>query len=190
MLETIPIVKFNENDGVDAAKRDIELANSDDPNHEHSPTSSQEHVADQTTPHETEMQTAEQQDDRPTPAPVSRNDATDAGNFSCPICTDDFVKGQDLRVLPCNHQFHPECIDPWLINVSGTCPLWYVFISSNIKYLHSLTRSLVVSISTHPRKEKMPNIQKVMVPNTPKNRQQTAVPMLPKAAPVTDSRVT
>jgi hypothetical protein len=48
---------------------------------------------------------------------------TDHPNFSCPICTDDFVKGQDLRVLPCNHQFHPECIDPWLVNVSGTCPL-------------------------------------------------------------------
>jgi hypothetical protein len=26
--------------------------------------------------------------------------------------------------LPCKHQFHPACIDPWLINVSGTCPLW------------------------------------------------------------------
>ncbi|UKZ80449.1 hypothetical protein TrVFT333_008210 [Trichoderma virens FT-333] len=28
-----------------------------------------------------------------------------------------------MRVLPCNHTFHPNCIDPWLINVSGTCPL-------------------------------------------------------------------
>jgi hypothetical protein len=31
-----------------------------------------------------------------------------------------------VRVLPCNHSFHPACIDPWLLNVSGTCPLWYV----------------------------------------------------------------
>jgi hypothetical protein len=29
-----------------------------------------------------------------------------------------------VRVLPCQHQFHPPCVDPWLVNVSGTCPLW------------------------------------------------------------------
>ncbi|KAI4773045.1 hypothetical protein E4T52_11966 [Aureobasidium sp. EXF-3400] len=29
----------------------------------------------------------------------------------------------DLRVLPCDHKFHPACIDPWLLNVSSTCPL-------------------------------------------------------------------
>ncbi|KXT05572.1 hypothetical protein AC578_3709 [Pseudocercospora eumusae] len=41
----------------------------------------------------------------------------------CSICTEDFEVGQDQRVLPCDHRFHPECIDPWLLNVSGTCPL-------------------------------------------------------------------
>lgn len=41
----------------------------------------------------------------------------------CSICTDDFEIGQDQRVLPCDHRFHPACIDPWLLNVSGTCPL-------------------------------------------------------------------
>jgi len=127
MLETIPIVKFNDADGVDAAKQDVEMASSDDPNHEHSPVDSQEHVAGQTAPRETEMRITEQTADRPSPAPQPKTDAVpEVVNFSCPICTDDFVKGQDLRVLPCNHQFHPECVDPWLINVSGTCPLWYV----------------------------------------------------------------
>ena len=38
--------------------------------------------------------------------------------------TEDFVKGQDIRVLPCDDKFHPECVDPWFLNVSGTCPLW------------------------------------------------------------------
>ncbi|OJD33120.1 ring finger domain [Diplodia corticola] len=41
----------------------------------------------------------------------------------CTICTEEFEPGQDVRLLPCNHKFHPECIDPWLLNVSGTCPL-------------------------------------------------------------------
>lgn len=42
----------------------------------------------------------------------------------CTICTEEFEPGQDVRVLPCDHKFHPACIDPWLLNVSGTCPLW------------------------------------------------------------------
>lgn len=44
--------------------------------------------------------------------------------LGCSICTEDFTLGEDVRVLPCSHKFHPQCIDPWLINVSGTCPLW------------------------------------------------------------------
>ncbi|KAL2160214.1 hypothetical protein VTH06DRAFT_1387 [Thermothelomyces fergusii] len=44
-------------------------------------------------------------------------------HLGCPICTEDFTVGEDVRVLPCNHKFHPPCIDPWLVNFSGTCPL-------------------------------------------------------------------
>lgn len=43
--------------------------------------------------------------------------------LGCSICTEDFAVGEDVRVLPCNHKFHPPCVDPWLVNVSGTCPL-------------------------------------------------------------------
>lgn len=43
--------------------------------------------------------------------------------LGCSICTEDFLVGEDVRVLPCDHKFHPQCVDPWLINVSGTCPL-------------------------------------------------------------------
>ncbi|KAI1447513.1 hypothetical protein F5Y02DRAFT_29681 [Annulohypoxylon stygium] len=44
-------------------------------------------------------------------------------HLGCSICTEDFSVGQDVRVLPCDHKFHPQCVDPWLVNVSGTCPL-------------------------------------------------------------------
>lgn len=47
----------------------------------------------------------------------------DPGHQGCSICTEDFEAGQDQRVLPCDHRFHPACIDPWLLNVSGTCPM-------------------------------------------------------------------
>ncbi|KAI5285054.1 hypothetical protein KEM52_002613 [Ascosphaera acerosa] len=58
---------------------------------------------------------------------TSHPDATVLGasdtSLACPICTEDFQKGETLRVLPCNHRFHADCVDPWLVNVSGTCPL-------------------------------------------------------------------
>ncbi|KAM3515670.1 hypothetical protein MY11210_000648 [Beauveria gryllotalpidicola] len=47
----------------------------------------------------------------------------DGEHLGCSICTEDFTVGEDVRVLPCHHQFHPGCVDPWLVNVSGTCPL-------------------------------------------------------------------
>jgi len=54
---------------------------------------------------------------------LTRSLTTEEDTQGCSICTEDFEAGQDQRVLPCNHRFHPACIDPWLLNVSGTCPL-------------------------------------------------------------------
>lgn len=127
MLDTIPVVKFDDKkDDVEAAKRDVEMAmNPEDREHSHADDG---HRTGLSTPRESEMPTPDD-NERPTTTPTAfgaKPEMPDAGNFSCPICTDDFIKGQDLRVLPCNHQFHMECIDPWLMNVSGTCPLWYV----------------------------------------------------------------
>jgi hypothetical protein len=47
------------------------------------------------------------------------------GRETCPICIVDFEVGDDLRVLPCEgkHRFHKECVDPWLLDLSGSCPL-------------------------------------------------------------------
>jgi Ring finger domain len=81
-------------------------------------------------------------------APLTSNDE----GLSCSICTEDFVKGEDIRVLPCNHKYHPDCVDPWLLNVSGTCPLWlvlpiffltsglpFVVVRTNVEYAAALT---------------------------------------------------
>jgi hypothetical protein len=57
-------------------------------------------------------------------AATGQDSSSNDENLGCSICTEDFEMGQDLRVLPCDHKFHPECVDPWLLNVSGTCPLW------------------------------------------------------------------
>ena len=42
---------------------------------------------------------------------------------ACAICMEDFDEGDTARVLPCNHYFHPKCIDPWLTGHSSLCPL-------------------------------------------------------------------
>jgi hypothetical protein len=47
------------------------------------------------------------------------------GRETCPICIVDFEEGDDLRVLPCEgkHRFHQSCVDPWLLELSGSCPI-------------------------------------------------------------------
>ncbi|EGO25282.1 hypothetical protein SERLADRAFT_465174 [Serpula lacrymans var. lacrymans S7.9] len=47
------------------------------------------------------------------------------GRETCPICIVDFEEGDDLRVLPCEgkHMFHQNCVDPWLLELSSSCPI-------------------------------------------------------------------
>jgi hypothetical protein len=43
---------------------------------------------------------------------------------TCPICLDDFVAGEcTVRELPCQHIFHPECVDTFLRENSPLCPV-------------------------------------------------------------------
>ncbi|RPA71985.1 hypothetical protein BJ508DRAFT_82249 [Ascobolus immersus RN42] len=56
-------------------------------------------------------------------ASVNSDFLAGAPQTQCPVCMEEFEKGQHLRVIPCKHSFHQACIDPWLLNVSGSCPL-------------------------------------------------------------------
>ena len=40
----------------------------------------------------------------------------------CPVCICDYEENDRLRVLPCSHVFHADCVDQWLA-VNATCPL-------------------------------------------------------------------
>jgi hypothetical protein len=149
ILDTIPIVKFGEKEPLKPA--DVELASTaearsvDGTNEPENQTARAADDDDDTmhtpavaepprTTREVTGSLAEAHQEGIAPAqPVTaaaasgRNSASNDENLGCSICTEDFEMGQDLRVLPCNHKFHPECVDPWLLNVSGTCPLWQVF---------------------------------------------------------------
>ena len=69
----------------------------------------------------------------PTKGLVERCELVDALEGSphetlCAICYDNFADGEELRMLPCNHAFHIECVDRWLLDCganrrSVACPL-------------------------------------------------------------------
>jgi len=42
---------------------------------------------------------------------------------TCAICLEDFVEQEKVRVLPCSHGYHCQCIDPWLTKGRRVCPI-------------------------------------------------------------------
>lgn len=151
MLDTIPIVKFGEKEP--SKPTDVELASSSEtrdvaavsvettsqPVNTAAVGTGASDAQPKPNPNEVEIETsrnpgrvlAEDHQEGIAPAQsvlatatTGTDHAPNDENLGCSICTEDFEKGQDLRVLPCDHKFHPECVDPWLLNVSGTCPLW------------------------------------------------------------------
>ncbi|KAK5006811.1 hypothetical protein LTR16_005820, partial [Cryomyces antarcticus] len=134
MLDTLPIVKFGERE--ENKHSDVELAGSEAATSSHVHGTSTEGTGRRLSASAvSEPETADVPHPTSSLAPVDRaaipaatgtaaqdiSDATEG--LGCSICTDDFEIGQDIRVLPCQHKFHPACIDPWLLNISGTCPL-------------------------------------------------------------------
>ncbi|KFK43661.1 hypothetical protein AALP_AA1G156600 [Arabis alpina] len=41
---------------------------------------------------------------------------------SCPICLDEWSKGDVAAEMPCKHKFHSKCVEEWL-GKHATCPL-------------------------------------------------------------------
>ncbi|XP_030452168.1 E3 ubiquitin-protein ligase RDUF1-like isoform X1 [Syzygium oleosum] len=44
------------------------------------------------------------------------------GDGVCAVCKDMFVEGEKVKVLPCVHRYHQDCILPWL-RMHNTCPV-------------------------------------------------------------------
>jgi len=44
------------------------------------------------------------------------------GARQCQICLEDFVGGDNRKVLPCLHGFHCDCVDTWLRS-NACCPM-------------------------------------------------------------------
>jgi len=49
----------------------------------------------------------------------------DKADAMCSICSESYVPGESIRVLPCpsnSHHFHQNCIDKWL-KINSSCPI-------------------------------------------------------------------
>ncbi|XP_047055357.1 probable E3 ubiquitin-protein ligase RHC1A [Lolium rigidum] len=67
----------------------------------------------------------------PPPAPQSAIDSMPVVKISrrhlsddphCPVCTDKFEVGSEVREMPCKHLYHGSCIIPWLLQ-HNSCPV-------------------------------------------------------------------
>jgi len=61
----------------------------------------------------------------------------------CAICLDDMRHCRRIRRLPCGHMFHPECVDPWLLE-KETCPLCVVNVVAAMQSLPNETDRLLL----------------------------------------------
>ncbi|KAG4429936.1 hypothetical protein IFR05_014576 [Cadophora sp. M221] len=125
VLESIPIVKFGSSSKhPDTTPKDIELEEREIHADRNTTTITDRALEDSKgSPTKQEFQSTDLKsipEVEPTPRTVAR---THTNEKECSICISDFSKDEEVRVLPCNHRFHPECIDPWLLNISGTCPI-------------------------------------------------------------------
>ncbi|XP_059286477.1 uncharacterized protein LOC132039936 isoform X1 [Lycium ferocissimum] len=50
-------------------------------------------------------------------------DTTGNNVLQCHICLAEYEEGDKIRVLPCHHEFHLSCVDKWLKEIHGVCPL-------------------------------------------------------------------
>ncbi|KAK9989978.1 hypothetical protein SO802_024963 [Lithocarpus litseifolius] len=69
----------------------------------------------------------------------------------CAICLGEFVKGEEIRVLPqCGHAFHVGCIDTWLASHSScpSCRQILVLVNANAARCHKCGQFPANAINT------------------------------------------
>lgn len=66
----------------------------------------------------------------------------------CVVCLEEYVDGESkVMSLPCGHEFHADCITPWLVNRRRTCPI------CKGDVVRSLQRSLHIDEDVDDREE-------------------------------------
>ncbi|KAF9182959.1 hypothetical protein BGZ51_004330 [Haplosporangium sp. Z 767] len=75
----------------------------------------------------------------------------DPDEATCAICLGDYGPQETIRFLPCQHHFHLECVDQWLLTDKG-CPLCKHDIDKpmeNERRTHGINLLQIASIARH-----------------------------------------
>jgi len=68
------------------------------------------------------------------------DDIENQGRQRCVICLREYKVDDEIKTLPCGHEFHSECVDPWLGGHNRTCPTCR----------HDITKRFVAPPPLHP----------------------------------------
>lgn len=68
--------------------------------------------------------------------------AEDEGDSSacCAICIDEFEDKEKVRVLPCGHKFHEDCLVPWLTERHASCPLCKMDVLKHVREIEKKSK--------------------------------------------------
>ncbi|VAI35104.1 unnamed protein product [Triticum turgidum subsp. durum] len=64
------------------------------------------------------------------PVTYKTKDMQDGNTEQCVICRVEFEEGESLVALPCNHSYHPDCINQWL-QINKVCPMCSAEVSTS-----------------------------------------------------------
>ncbi|CAH0396126.1 unnamed protein product [Bemisia tabaci] len=110
---------------------------------------------------------------------IKNDDKDSNGEMECcAVCIESYKYSDVVRILPCRHEFHRNCIDPWLLE-HRTCPMCkmdilkhygFVFTGSQESILHMDLEENVNSDSEQYRR----NVQHTMQNLSPSSHQRPA----------------
>ncbi|GAB6019177.1 hypothetical protein CHUAL_000796 [Chamberlinius hualienensis] len=113
-----------------------------------------------------------------TKIPLKTVKETDAESECCAVCIEPYRAHDVLRILPCGHQFHKLCVDPWLLE-HRTCPMCKMDIlkhfglsyAGNDSEFHVETETAGVNVSNGDRRSIAPVNHSGATPSRSSNNQ-------------------
>ncbi|XP_002006634.3 protein goliath isoform X1 [Drosophila mojavensis] len=112
-------------------------------------------------------------------------DEKDMDSDCCAICIESYKPADIIRILPCKHEFHKNCIDPWLIE-HRTCPMCKLDV---LKFYGYVFLGSEESILEYEPERNARNANPPAIPAIPAIglTQETATAVIPSPAPIQTS---